>query len=124
MVLAMFLPLMTKFHRYAYAGQASERVAGSFAFKAYSIFSVAGSLKFLMLTGASGNLAGISSVPQELRCSAAGQAAAFPQNRTQVDVRPAGAFSREGAGHIPGVKSFPADRLIDPETPISTSTDP
>jgi DNA-binding CsgD family transcriptional regulator len=39
----------------------------------------------------------------------------LPANRTQVDVRPAGAFSREGAGHIPGVKSFPADRLIDPD---------
>ncbi|WP_164901698.1 sulfurtransferase [Neorhizobium lilium] len=43
------------------------------------------------------------------------QVAAFPQHGTLVDVRPAAAFSGEGTGHIPGAKSFPADRLVDPD---------
>lgn len=51
------------------------------------------------------------------------EAAVFPANGTLVDVRPQAQFEGEGAGHIPGAKSFPADRLLGPDNRLLGKSD-
>jgi thiosulfate/3-mercaptopyruvate sulfurtransferase len=47
----------------------------------------------------------------------ADDAATFPANGTLIDVRPPAQFG-DDAGHIPGAKSFPAERLLGPDNKL------